>query len=308
MKLKEYYGKVKQFLKHIAANWKTQYRLTFKYENNHDERLSLLLTPQRIFVIIVTAAVILIALTALIISVTPLKYYIPGYTTREEHQLYMDVSAQVDSLSTLSMQNQQFLDNLYNIINDNITDDENAIIAEDENTGQHQLSDRNKEEQEAMNEVDNQANLLLSNQLKTEDDNSKLPVTHRADISNFNLRTPAEGALVGIFDLASNHYGIDIQNKKHTLITCVSEGIIIYSGFDPGSGNTLIIQHPGNIISIYKHCDVLLKSVGTKVSTGEAIAKMGNSGNEGIKAPHLHFELWYNGFPIDPLEYLVIGK
>lgn len=307
MKIKEYYEKVKQFLKHIAANWKTQYRLTFKYEQNHDERLSLLLTPQRIFVIIVTAAIILIVLTTLIISITPLKYYIPGYTTREEHQLYLDVSAQVDSLSTLSIQNQQFIDNFYNVINGNITDDESALEATEESTGQHQLSERDESEKSAMDEVEEQANLLLSSQLKSEEENGKLPITHKADISNFSLQVPAQGTLSGIFDLASNHFGIDIQNKKNSLITSVSDGIVIYAGFDPGSGNTLIIQHPGNIISIYKHCESLLKSVGSKVSTGDAIAKMGNTGSEEARTPHLHFELWYNGFPIDPLEYLVIG-
>ena len=79
-----------------------------------------------------------------------------------------------------------------------------------------------------------------------------------------------------------------------------------YTGFDPMNGNTIVIQHPGNIISIYKHNEVLLKSVGAKVNMGEAIAKMGSSGQNRMQSAHLHFELWYNGFPVNPLDYIVI--
>ena len=151
-----------------------------------------------------------------------------------------------------------------------------------------------------------QAEDLLANHLKSEEENSKLPVSHRADISNITLYTPTTGILIQEFDAASNHYGIDIQNKKNTIITSVAEGIVIYTGFDPMNGNTIVIQHPGNIISIYKHNEVLLKSVGAKVNMGEAIAKMGSSGQNRMQSAHLHFELWYNGFPVNPLDYIVI--
>lgn len=306
MEIKKVFGKIKQFFKNLFANWKTNYSLTIKTAENHDEKFSISLTPQKIFVVVGSAAVLLIALTALIISVTPLKYYIPGYTTLEEHQLYLDVSAQVDSMSLLAKQNQQFLDNLYNVLNDNIVEDENTLNEQGSQAASHDLTESDKSAKEAMEEVDNQANLLLSNNVRTVEDNSKIPVTHRADISNITLYAPTNGMLVRNFDAASNHYGIDIQNKMHTIITCVADGIVIYSGFDPISGNTLIVQHPGNIISIYMHAEVLLKSVGAKVSMGEAVAKMGRSGQDDIKGPHLHFELWYNGFPVNPLDYIVI--
>ena len=306
MSIVQLFGKFKQFMKKLSSNWKTRYRLSIKTEENHEEKYSFILTPQRIFVIGGTAAVALIALTAIIISVTPLKYYIPGYTTLEEHKLYLKVSAQMDSLSMLVQQNQQYLDNFYNVINDNITEDENSIAAGKSKAASHELTERKDEEMEAMREVDMQAEDLLANHLKSEEENSKLPVSHRADISNITLYTPTTGILIQEFDAASNHYGIDIQNKKNTIITSVAEGIVIYTGFDPMNGNTIVIQHPGNIISIYKHNEVLLKSVGAKVNMGEAIAKMGSSGQNRMQSAHLHFELWYNGFPVNPLDYIVI--
>lgn len=306
MSIVQLFGKIKQFLKKLFSNWKTRYRFSINAEENHEEKFNFILTPQRIIVVTATAAVLLIAFTAFIISVTPLKYYIPGYTSLEEHRMYLQVSAQVDSISQLVKQNQQYLDNFYNVINEKNIEDENSVVMDKSRMASHELKERNDEEMEAMREVDMQANDLLTNYLRTEEENSKLPVSHRADISNIMLSAPATGILIQGFDLAKNHYGIDIQNKKNTVITSVAEGIIIYTGFDPTNGNTIVIQHPGNIISIYKHNEVLLKSVGARVNMGEAIAKMGSSGQGRMIDSHLHFELWYNGFPVNPLDYIVI--
>ena len=306
MKITQLFGKFKQFLKKLFSNWKTRYRFSVNSEENHEEKFNFILTPQRIIVVTATAVVLLIFLTTLIISVTPLKYYIPGYTTLEEHRMYLQVSAQMDSISELVKQNQQYLDNFYNVLNGTNLEDEHNVSIDKSQMASHELTDRKEEEMEAMREVDMQASDLLTNHLRTEEENSKLPVSHRADISNISLAAPATGLLAEEFDMARNHYGIDIQNKKNTVITSVAEGIIIYTGFDPTNGNTMVIQHPGNVISIYKHNEVLLKSVGSRVSMGEAIAKMGSSGQGRKATAHLHFELWYNGFPVNPLDYIVI--
>ena len=306
MKITQLFGKFKQFLKKLFSNWKTRYRFSVNSEENHEEKFNFILTPQRIIVVTATAAVLLIFLTTLIISVTPLKYYIPGYTTLEEHRMYLQVSAQMDSISELVKQNQQYLDNFYNVLNGTNIEDENNVSIDKSQLASHELTERKEDEMEAMREVDMQASDLLTNHLRTEEENSKLPVSHRADISNISLAAPATGVLAEEFDMARNHYGIDIQNKKNTVITSVAEGIIIYTGFDPTNGNTMVIQHPGNVISIYKHNEVLLKSVGSRVSMGEAIAKMGSSGQGRKATAHLHFELWYNGFPVNPLDYIVI--
>lgn len=306
MKVKELFGKIKQLFKGLSNNWKTHYRFTVKTEENHEEKFSFVLTPQRIVAVVGSSVVGLIALTALIISVTPLKYYIPGYTTREEHELYLQVAGQVDSLELLLSQNQQYLDNFVMLLSGEIMDDENHLSSEETSENQG-VQERDEHQKEAMKEISEEANLLLSENVRSEEDNSKIPVSHRADISNIVLYPPTTGAIIKEFNLASNTFGIDIRNAKNTLITSVADGIVIYAGFDPTSGNTLIIQHPGGIITIYSHNDLLLKSVGAKVKMGEPVAKMGNSGKDTFKNPHLHFELWYNGFPVNPLDYIVMN-
>jgi hypothetical protein len=128
----------------LFSNWKTRYRLSVNTEENLEEKFTFILSPQRGFVIIGTAAVLLIALTTVIISVTPLKYYIPGYTTLEEHRMYLHVSAQMDSISQLVQQNQQYIDNFYNVINEKNIEDENSVTMEKSQLASHELAERRK--------------------------------------------------------------------------------------------------------------------------------------------------------------------
>lgn len=81
------------------------------------------------------------------------------------------------------------------------------------------------------------------------------------------------------------------------------DGTVIYTGFDPNHGNVIQLQHKNGFISVYKHNELLLKEVGDHVVAGEAIALVGNTG-ELSTGPHLHFELWYKGNPVNPEEYI----
>jgi murein DD-endopeptidase MepM/ murein hydrolase activator NlpD len=65
------------------------------------------------------------------------------------------------------------------------------------------------------------------------------------------------------------------------------------------------IQHDNNIVSFYKHNSVILKKEGSKVRAGEVVGIVGDSGALST-GPHLHFELWINGIPIDPEKYMVL--
>ena len=114
------------------------------------------------------------------------------------------------------------------------------------------------------------------------------------------------GAVTRLFDATQNHYGIDIATHDNRTVTCVADGVVISANYTATDGYTIVVQHPGNMISIYKRNAALLKTVGSRVTVGMPIATAGNTGSEEGKTNHLHFELWYNGFPINPLNYLVI--
>jgi len=106
------------------------------------------------------------------------------------------------------------------------------------------------------------------------------------------------------FDARTKHYGIDILAKENEAIKSVSDGSVIYSGWSYDTGYMLVVQHDEDLISVYKHNASLLKKVGEIVKSGEVVAIIGNSG-ELTTGPHLHFELWYKGHPLNPLDYIV---
>ena len=101
------------------------------------------------------------------------------------------------------------------------------------------------------------------------------------------------------FDPNKGHFGIDYVLKRGTPIHASSGGYVIFSDYTVKDGHMLIISNPNNYITIYKHCSILLKRVRETVSTGEIIALSGNSGLI-TTGPHLHFEIWKEGRPINP--------
>jgi GH24 family phage-related lysozyme (muramidase) len=129
--------------------------------------------------------------------------------------------------------------------------------------------------------------------------------------SNKDFRRDGDRVQKGIFginqhwgyDLPKNHFGIDVAAPKNTAIKAAADGVVVSAGYTVETGYSIAIQHPNNVITMYKHNSVLLKPAGAAVKAGEAIALIGNSG-ENTSGPHLHFELWYKGRPMDPTDYI----
>ncbi|NND34540.1 MAG: peptidoglycan DD-metalloendopeptidase family protein [Saprospiraceae bacterium] len=117
------------------------------------------------------------------------------------------------------------------------------------------------------------------------------------------LIPPLTGSISMEFDLEKNHLGVDINAPANTPVKAVLSGHIIFSGWNLETGNTIGIQHDQNLISFYKHNSSLLKKEGAFVKAGEAVAIIGNTGTLS-SGPHLHFELWLAGKPVNPTNYI----
>ena len=115
--------------------------------------------------------------------------------------------------------------------------------------------------------------------------------------------SPVQGSISAKFDAKIAHYGVDVLAAKGTAIKAVAPGIVVNSDWSLDAGNTVSIQHDNNTISVYKHNSALLRKTGDHVKAGEAIAIIGNTGTLS-DGPHLHFELWYKGAPVDPEHYI----
>ena len=296
--------KVRTYWRKIRKNWKIKYRLIIRNESAEHDSFSLLLSPRNIFVVVTTSAVLLILLTAMLIAFTPLRVYVPGYTSPDEYRKYRAAARRVDSVELILAQNQQYIDNFYRILNDQVMPNEMPKSDGVETPSSANYLDSSRMHSEAEMTLRSEADDLLRT-IAMRDEKSESGVEQRANIRTLFLRPPTQGTIIGYYNLAQRQYGIDIANKAGTLITSAGDGIVIFSGYDVRDGNVIIIQHSANIISVYKHNRTLLKAKGTSVKAGEPIAEMGRSG-QGTKMASLHFELWYDGTVVDPLNYLTL--
>ena len=143
-----------------------------------------------------------------------------------------------------------------------------------------------------------QYNLVYYDQEKQQNVYSK-----RASIRNFFFFTPLRGQVTNGFNAKQKHYGVDIVGKENDVVKATLDGRIIFSNWTMRTGYVIMIMHDNNLISVYKHNASLLKQQGEIVKAGEPIAISGNTG-ELTTGPHLHFEVWYNGSPVNPREYM----
>jgi murein DD-endopeptidase MepM/ murein hydrolase activator NlpD len=120
----------------------------------------------------------------------------------------------------------------------------------------------------------------------------------------FPIMSPTDGFITRGFDPSRNHFGMDFAGKRGTPVYAAAEGHVVFSGWTYQDGNTIIIQHSGGFVTVYKHTQALLLSVQVRVSRGEPIALLGTSGKTSL-GPHLHFEVWKDGVPLDPNQYLL---
>ena len=120
---------------------------------------------------------------------------------------------------------------------------------------------------------------------------------------DFVLYPPATGSLSQVYDPINKHFAVDVVLKENAPIKAVAEGTVIFSEWTADTGHVIIIEHPYGLLSAYKHNAALSKSQGDIVAAGEVIATAGNTG-EFSTGYHLHFELWSDGFPMNPENFI----
>ena len=156
-------------------------------------------------------------------------------------------------------------------------------------------------------ELDRYKTLILASVVEKEEKQS-LSVLNNTKQSNVSLKNlhfflPVKGIVTNGFDVESGHMATDIVAQPNEPVLATLEGTVTLATWSLTEGYIIIIQHNYNIISIYKHNESLLKKTGDHVTAGEPIAIIGNTG-ELTTGPHLHFELWYDGSPLNPEDYI----
>ena len=293
---------MKKKVKKISSINKKERRLRIIVSDNRNfkERVSFPISLPELIIALLSLIVIIFIASFFLISYTSLKNYIPGcYNKNTEIALYR-LNILADSLEREIKQKDQFLQSLKKILNnedfpDNDYTAGNASVNYDTIKIRTSVEDslfRAEFENEHIFNLYYSGNKSLSGSIKKE------------SLKDYNFFTPVTGIITSRFDPSNGHFGVDIAAAKDEIIKATLQGTVIFSNWTLATGNVLAIQHPANIISVYKHCSDLLVKEGDVVKAGDPVAMTGDSGYQqtGI---HLHFEIWYNGTPVDPEKFIL---
>lgn len=278
-------------------SWKdrlrTRFRMVVMDDSTFEERVSVTLTPLGILVALSAITIVMTALVVSLIAFTPIREYIPGYADVGMQQDLIELNEKTDSLVREAEANEQYLANLKKILKGNDT----AVIVQNptDTTKKYENLNfsRSPEDSALRDEFENSDQYSLA-----------IGVTRKTGISGYFFFAPVKGSITSSFNLAEEHFGVDVASSENESVKATLDGTVISSGWNPEDGYVIQVQHSNNLISVYKHNAALLKKTGQFVKAGEPIAIIGNSG-EHSTGPHVHFEIWYNGAPVDPQEYVV---
>jgi murein DD-endopeptidase MepM/ murein hydrolase activator NlpD len=288
--------------KSFSERLRTKYFFIIRKEENFEEKLSIRLSPISLFIGTGGLVVLLIILVISLVAFTPLRFYIPGYADVNVHRNLEKLSQKTDSLTEALQEREAYMDNLKRILNGEPgrNDSGSSKHAKDSVSVNHSKTFVAPSHDDSIlrHEVESQNpyNVDINNNLggaKKSGDN----------INDYFFFTPLKGIVTNGFSPSKAHFGVDIVAKENEAIKATLEGTVILSTWTLATGNVIIIQHTNNLLSVYAHNSVLLKKAGDYVKAGDVVAIIGNSG-ELTTGPHLHFELWYRGSPVNPQQYM----
>lgn len=273
-----------------------KYRLVFFNDKTFEEVWHIRVTAFTMLSIAGTLCLLLIFGSMALVMFTPMRELVPGYFSEKTKRELMETVIRLDSVENEIVLRDKYLASLQNTLlgKDTISTAAPPPAADHQNAD---LTASEKEEQ-LRKEVEEaeQFNFSLNNNNNTNQT--------RDNISKIHFFIPVKGLVSGKFAPARRHFGIDLVTDPAAVVVATLDGTVTIAEWTLNTGYVIQIQHPGNILSIYRHNANLLKKAGERVTAGEAIAIVGNSG-ELTTGPHLHFELWYNGSPVNPEEYIV---
>ena len=125
------------------------------------------------------------------------------------------------------------------------------------------------------------------------------------DVRSITMFRPTAGLVSQSYNALESHLGVDIAASPNQSVVAVLDGTVLLATYTSEMGYTICIVHPGELVSVYKHCESLLKKSGDKVKQGDVVALVGRGTDNSLQGSHLHFELWYQGQPLDPEKYIL---
>lgn len=271
---------------------KYKYKLSVINETSYEGVFNFRLSLLHVLMALSGLSVILVTLTILLVAFTGLREFIPGYPDGNMRQKIAENAIRVDSLEIELMKRDRFMRALQLVLSGGdstmVAQMRNDSLKPANDTVQFQISQQESEFRAAMEEKE-RFNLGLGIKEQNKD--------------YYHFFPPVEGIVTNSFDEKKRHFGTDIVAKSNAKVAAVLDGVVIFTDWTVKTGNVIQVQHANDLISVYKHNSTLLKQQGDYVRAGEVIAIVGNTGEES-SGPHLHFELWRAGNPLNPENFM----
>jgi murein DD-endopeptidase MepM/ murein hydrolase activator NlpD len=285
-------AKKKKDKKKIASKLLHKYRLVILNEDTFEERLSFKLTRLNVFVLTSIMAILLIAGTIVLIAFTPLREYIPGYSSTALKLKATELNYKTDSLQQVLAMNEKYFSSIKRVLQGDVSTVE---------FNRDSILEAAKWDTSEIDLTPIKADSVLREKVNKEDKyNLFESATSNA---TFVLFPPVNGTISEGYNAKDKHFAVDLVVAKDSPIKATADGTIIFAEWTAETGFVVIIEHNEGLLSVYKHNASITKSQGDLVKAGEVIATAGNTG-EFTTGPHLHFELWSNGYPINPTNFI----
>jgi murein DD-endopeptidase MepM/ murein hydrolase activator NlpD len=273
---------------------KHKYRLIIMNDSTLEEKFSFRLSRLNVIAFFCGFSLFIFVCFLLLVGYTPLNEYVPGKASSRLYKELVAIALKADSLEDALLKNELYIKNISTIITGG---NPVEILNETPNLSTNLESEisfkKSKEDSLLRVSVESEDKLSIFASEKTT----------KVGLENLLFFTPVKGVITNGFNRKKEHFGTDIVAKENEPVKCVCEGVVIISNWTPETGYVIGIQHENSLFSLYKHNSKLFKKVGDRVKSGDAIAIIGNSG-ELSSGPHLHFELWHQGTPLDSENYI----
>ena len=279
--------------KQKKGNTSNNLRLTIVDDDTHDKLWSKKFTRIGALVTVITIVVVSVCAIFCLIAYTPIRSLIPGYPdARTKHDAIQN-AIRIDSLENVIFKWELYSENLRRVV------DGQKPLNIDSLMNVKKSTQKEEADLKALAEKDS----LLRKEVADEDRFDIKPNSSRTlPIEGMHFFTPLKGVVSQGYDKALHPY-IDITAPGNSVVMSVLDGTVISAGWSDTDGYTVRIQHEGDIISVYKHNQKLMKKTGDKVTAGTPIAILGGTGSLS-DGEHLHFELWHKGETVDPTKYI----
>lgn len=282
-------------------SWRDLYRLVLLKEDTLEAVGSYRLSLLNLYLLICSLLVITVAIVVLVIFLTPVKRLVPGYADIRENREYMELFRQIETLQHQVEAQKLYTERFRALLMAGLPD---SIVDHDQDTPVSTLSGLPRSGEFPVQPPLTGAVNVPADTFEYPEAGGSVQKTYAPrTIDHLYLIPPVKGPVSAGFDPTTQHYGVDILATKNTPVKAILDGHIITSDWTLETGNTIGIQHANNLVSFYKHNARNLKQLGSFVKAGEAVAIIGNTG-EITSGPHLHFELWVDGRPVNPQDFI----